>query len=143
AERIEIRIARFTKSFVIEYSAGVVRIAQPAARGTKEGTNVHRRAAACQRSPVKLRHQSLKRSTTPRSHSGFIGTSTSIGSATAMTSSAHPGFAPRPVGYSIHVSCRPSGSGAFQDVVPMLAIRRDQTASDPDDPVSPVGALSS
>src|SRR5687768_15509178 len=94
-----------------------------------------------------LRHQSPTRSPTlsmtPLSQPALTGNCASGGNATEMIPSAQPGFAAKPVSNSIQPSSRPSGKPALHEVVPRFAIKRDQTASEPDEPVSPVGALSS
>ncbi len=74
---------------------------------------------------------------------GFIGICVPTGTAIGTASVEHPASTCRPLGKSIHVSASASGMGAFQDVVPRLAIRRDHTGSAPEDPVNPVGRLSS
>src|SRR5262249_33761323 len=74
---------------------------------------------------------------------GFIGSCVPTGTAIGVASPSQPASSCIPVGKSMKASARDSGIGASHDVVPSPAITRAHTGSAPEDPVNPVGRLSS
>src|SRR5262245_28229576 len=76
-------------------------------------------------------------------HPGLKGGSLPIGTAIVTTSCAHVTEARCPVGYSTSTIATLSGTGALRGSVLRPATSRDHTCNAPEEPVKPVGRLSS